>query len=69
MKDKKTGAFEIVEQLDGQAPDILAIPVGNAGNITAYWQGFVEYHNKKNTQLPQMFGFQAEGASQLFKIK
>ena len=50
-------------------PDILAIPVGNAGNITAYWQGFVEYHNKKNTQLPQMFGFQAEGASQLFKIK
>ena len=69
IEGQKTGAFEIVEQLDGQAPDILAIPVGNAGNITAYWQGFVEYHNKKNTQLPQMFGFQAEGASQLFKIK
>ena len=69
IEGQKTGAFEIVEQLDGQAPDILAIPVGNAGNITAYWQGFVEYHNKKNTQLPQMFGFQAEGASPIVQNK
>ncbi|MBO1199640.1 threonine synthase [Staphylococcus simiae] len=63
IEGQKTSSFEIIEQLDGQAPDILAIPVGNAGNITAYWKGFKEYHEAKNTQLPQMFGFQAEGAS------
>ena len=38
IEGQKTGAFELVEQLDGEAPDILAIPVGNAGNITAYWK-------------------------------
>ena len=63
IEGQKTSSFEIIEQLDNQAPDILAIPVGNAGNITAYWKGFKEYHDVKNTQLPQMFGFQAEGAS------
>ena len=42
--------------------------MGNAGNITAYWQGFVEYHNKKNT-ITQMFGFQAEGASPIVQNK
>lgn len=69
IEGQKTGSFEIVEQLDGQAPDILAIPVGNAGNITAYWKGFKEYHEHKNTQLPQMFGFQAEGASPIVQNK
>mgnify|MGYP001940066530 FL=1 len=69
IEGQKTGAFELIEQLDGNAPDILAIPVGNAGNITAYWKGFVEYHNKKNTQLPQLFVFQAEGASPIVQNK
>lgn len=69
IEGQKTGAFELIEQLDGSAPDILAVPVGNSGNITAYWKGFVEYHNKKNTQLPQLFGFQAEGASPIVQNK
>ncbi|MDF2608251.1 MAG: Threonine synthase [Bacillales bacterium] len=62
IEGQKTAAFEICEQL-GQAPDILAIPVGNAGNITAYWKGFKEYSTRNNFTLPKMFGFQAEGAS------
>ncbi|MDI5788274.1 pyridoxal-phosphate dependent enzyme [Bacillus licheniformis] len=45
IEGQKTASFEICEQL-GEAPDILAIPVGNAGNITAYWKGFKEYHEK-----------------------
>ncbi|OLS04822.1 threonine synthase [Staphylococcus epidermidis] len=69
IEGQKTGAFELVEQLDGEAPDILAIPVGNAGNITAYWKGFKEYHEKKGSQLPQLFGFQAEGASPIVQNK
>ena len=69
IEGQKTGAFEVVEQLDGEAPDVLAIPVGNAGNITAYWKGSVEYHDKKKTQLPQLFGFQAEGASPIVQNK
>ncbi len=69
IEGQKTGAFELVEQLDGQAPDILAIPLGNAGNITAYWKGFKEYHDKKGSQLPQLFGFQAEGASPIVQNK
>ncbi|MBI5975231.1 threonine synthase [Staphylococcus canis] len=69
IEGQKTGAFEVVEQLDGQAPDILAIPVGNAGNITAYWKGFKEYHDKHNSGLPQMYGFQAEGASPIVQNK
>ncbi|MDN8996951.1 pyridoxal-phosphate dependent enzyme, partial [Staphylococcus aureus] len=44
IEGQKTGSFEIVQQLDGESPDILAIPGGNAGNITAYWKGFKEYH-------------------------
>ena len=48
----------------GDAPDYLFIPVGNAGNITAYWRGFVEYHQLgRNDSLPKMMGFQAEGAA------
>jgi threonine synthase len=62
LEGQKTAAFEICDQLDG-APDILAIPVGNAGNISAYWKGFKEYHSSKGTGLPRMFGFEAEGAA------
>jgi threonine synthase len=62
LEGQKTAAFEICDQL-GEAPDILAIPVGNAGNISAYWKGFKEYHSVKGTGLPQMYGFEAEGAA------
>ncbi len=63
IEGQKTGAFEIVDTL-GDAPDILALPVGNAGNITAYWRGFGEYHKlSKATRRPKMFGFQAAGAA------
>ena len=63
IEGQQTGAFEVVQQLDGKAPDILAIPVGNAGNITAYWKGFKKYHEENNSGLPQLFGFQAAGAA------
>lgn len=63
LQGQKTGAFEVVDVL-GRAPDVLAIPVGNAGNISAYWMGFREYQQAgKSTDLPQMWGFQAEGAA------
>ncbi|HEX5828415.1 MAG TPA: threonine synthase [Candidatus Limnocylindrales bacterium] len=63
LEGQKTGAFEIVDDL-GRAPDILAIPVGNAGNISAYWKGFTEYHAAgRATSTPAMWGFQAEGAA------
>ncbi|HEX7588088.1 MAG TPA: threonine synthase [Anaerolineae bacterium] len=63
IEGQKTGAFEIVEEL-GDAPDILALPVGNAGNITAYWRGFSEYYQLgKSSRRPKMFGFQAAGAA------
>lgn len=64
IEGQKTSSFEICEQLGGIAPDYLAIPVGNAGNITAYWKGFKEFYSKgiiKNT--PAMLGFQAAGAA------
>jgi threonine synthase len=65
IEGQKTAAFEIVDEL-GDAPDILCIPVGNAGNITAYWRGFVEYERaERTTQRPQMWGFQAAGAAPL----
>lgn len=65
LEGQKTGAFEIVDNL-GNAPDWLCIPVGNAGNITAYWMGFCQYHqNEKCDRLPRMMGFQAAGASPL----
>lgn len=69
IEGQKTGAFEIVEQLDGKAPDLFAIPVGNAGNITAYWKGFKEYHQLNKSGLPVMCGFQAEGASPIVQGK
>ncbi len=63
IEGQKTGAFEIVDVL-GKAPDILSIPVGNAGNITAYWRGFTQYHvGGRATTLPKMWGFQAAGAA------
>lgn len=63
IEGQKTGAFEIVDAL-GDAPDYLSIPVGNAGNITAYWKGFKEYKNCGiSNKLPKMKGYQAEGAS------
>ncbi|MFC4456273.1 threonine synthase [Deinococcus sonorensis] len=63
LQGQKTGAFEIVDVL-GRAPDALAIPVGNAGNISAYWMGFKEYHEAGQSEhRPRMLGFQAEGAA------
>jgi threonine synthase len=64
LEGQKTAAFEVCDQL-GYAPDILAIPVGNAGNISAYWKGFKEYAEHKGTGLPRMFGFEAAGAAAL----
>lgn len=65
VEGQKTGAFEIVDSL-GAAPDYLAIPVGNAGNITAYWKGFNEYQEAGLLDsLPHMIGFQAAGAAPL----
>ena len=65
LQGQKTGAFEIVDSL-GTAPDWLCIPVGNAGNITAYWMGFCEYHQQCHCdRLPRMMGFQAAGAAPL----
>lgn len=66
IEGQKTASFEICDAL-GKAPDVLAIPVGNAGNITAYWKGFKEYHAVKNTGLPHVFGFEAEGAAAIVK--
>jgi threonine synthase len=69
LEGQKTAAFEICDQLGGQAPDILAIPVGNAGNISAYWKGFKEYNESKQTGLPTIFGFEAEGAAAIVQDK
>ena len=63
IEGQKTASFEICDAL-GDAPDYHMIPVGNAGNITAYWQGYKEYHKAgKTSQLPKMLGFQAAGAA------
>jgi len=63
IEGQKTSAFEIIDDL-GDAPDYLFIPVGNAGNITAYWKGFLEYHRAgKASHNPKMMGFQAAGAA------
>ena len=64
---QKTASFEVVDLL-GDAPDIHALPVGNAGNITAYWQGYQEYYQDAiSKQLPMMYGFQAAGAAPIVK--
>ena len=63
LEGQKTAAFEIVDQL-GDAPDVHCLPVGNAGNITAYWMGYREYAQAGlATRVPRMFGFQASGAA------
>jgi threonine synthase len=65
IEGQKTASFEIIDQL-GIAPDIHCLPVGNAGNITAYWKGYREYKNDGiSDSLPRMWGFQAEGAAPL----
>ncbi len=69
IEGQKTAAFEVIDML-GFAPDIHALPVGNAGNITAYWKGYNEYRKDGiSNSLPQMFGFQAAGAAPLVKGK
>lgn len=63
IEGQKTAAFEIIEEL-GDAPDMHILPVGNAGNITAYWKGYREFHNLgKSTVRPRMMGFQAAGSA------
>lgn len=67
IEGQKTAAFEIIDSL-GEAPDYLFIPVGNAGNITAYWKGFVEkYESGRVKNKPRMMGFQAEGAAPIVR--
>ncbi len=67
IEGQKTAAFEIVDEL-GDAPDHLFIPVGNAGNVTAYWKGFKEYFDKgRSKKKPKMMGFQAEGAAPIVR--
>jgi threonine synthase len=69
IEGQKTAAFEVIDML-GFAPDIHALPVGNAGNITAYWKGYNEYRKDGiSKSLPQMYGFQAAGAAPLVKGK
>ncbi len=67
IEGQKTAAFEIIDVL-GDAPDYLFLPVGNAGNITAYWKGFKEYFDAgEATKKPKMYGFQAEGAAPIVR--
>jgi threonine synthase len=67
IEGQKTAAFEVVEAL-GDAPDIHCLPVGNAGNITAYWKGYVEDHRAGNaTRTPRMFGFQASESAPIVR--
>ena len=63
IEGQKSGAFEVIDQL-GDAPEVHCIPVGNAGNITAYWKGYLEFKEAgRSTRLPRMLGFQAAGAA------
>lgn len=66
IEGQKTAAFEVCDDL-GFAPDILSIPVGNAGNITAYWKGFKEYNNRHGYGLPKMMGFEASGSAAIVR--
>jgi threonine synthase len=69
IEGQKTAAFEVVDML-GTAPDIHVMPVGNAGNITAYWKGYQEYRKSGlSKNLPMMWGFQAAGAAPIVKNK
>jgi threonine synthase len=64
LEGQKTAAFEICDTL-GKAPDLLCLPVGNAGNITSYWMGFCQYHALNKSGLPRLLGVQAAGAAPL----
>jgi threonine synthase len=65
IEGQKTAAFEVIDEL-GDAPDLHVIPVGNAGNISAYWRGYLQYMSAgKATRAPRMWGFQAKGAAPL----
>jgi threonine synthase len=67
LQGQKSGAFEIVDVL-GESPDYHFLPVGNAGNITAYWMGYTEYHARgRMSRLPKMMGWQAEGAAPIVR--
>lgn len=67
LMGQQTGAFEICDALE-RAPDALYIPVGNAGNISAYWMGFDAYHKAGRVpSRPQMFGFEAEGSAAIVR--
>ena len=66
IEGQKTGSFEIVDDL-GRATDFHFMPVGNAGNITAYWKGYKEYDADRRCGLPRMMGFQAEGAAPIVR--
>jgi threonine synthase len=67
IEGQKTAAFEIMDELD-DAPEFHAIPVGNAGNITAYWKGYQEYRKAgRASRLPRMLGFQAAGAAPIVR--
>ena len=69
LEGQKTASFEIIEVL-GDAPDIHVLPVGNAGNISAYWMGYREFHKLgRSTKLPKMAGFQAAGSAPIFHGK
>jgi len=66
LQGQKTASFEIIEEL-GDAPDVHILPVGNAGNISAYWLGYQEFHAvKKSSRMPVMLGFQASGSAPIF---
>jgi threonine synthase len=67
IEGQKTAAFEIVDRL-GRSPEVHVLPVGNAGNISAYWKGFCEYESRgRSTSAPRMWGFQAEGAAPIVR--
>jgi threonine synthase len=69
IEGQKTASFEVIEVL-GDAPDFHILPVGNAGNISAYWKGYREFHAlKKSTRLPRMIGFQAAGSAPIYHGK
>jgi threonine synthase len=69
LEGQKTASFEIIEEL-GEAPDIHILPVGNAGNISAYWLGYQEFHAiGRSARMPVMLGFQAAGAAPIFHNK
>ena len=69
LEGQKTAAFEIIETL-GDAPDVHIMPVGNAGNISAYWMGYNEFRtHRRSTHLPKMIGFQAAGSAPIYHGK